>query len=533
MTYPSGTVTPLGGSLLLNNIDPNLWVTSADGTRTFYLQGGLSPIAPGIPGQDGIIVQSVDMSAPFKHKDLQAGSQDGVTWTQTVYEPGVIALQGEVHASTAVGLQTVWDAWQGTWNPRQLCTMEYITLDGGYWWAPVRLAKAWQGAVKQDRRYLYRQFTHECRIDDAFWRGSPATDVFSLPQIAAVNQTFSTGSGALSSSLWTTTYSLSHTGTVTTATGVGAYWSDTGNSTQSAKVVSSTATNSDYQIVSLQLGGSWQSINIGPSAYNDIYARVDSSNNAVVCRIGTNGVWLYRVNSGTFTQMFFVPLAVPPLQNEVWTFYAGTVSGNPRTFSLTRSGFFPLFGSSYHYGFPVLNFSEVATTDATQCSVYGSAARGVGFGLVTAVGTTTMSSPRPVAAFGAADHQFSTSASGFVTLCNTGTENGWPTYTLTGPASSFTIGDGPGGVSGSVSIGPIAAGQVVQVTTLPSMRSVIDVGNPTNNLYPLMSGRFTTPIPGVALPADASSVSIPVGINGGNNTTNIVAKLTPLRIHPA
>ena len=83
-----------------------------------------------------------------------------------------------------------------------------------------------------------------------------------------------------------------------------------------------------------------------------------------------------------------------------------------------------------------------------------------------------------------------------------------------------------------MSIGPIAAGQAVQVTTFPQNRSVIDVANPSNNLYPLMSGRFTTPIPGVAMPADATSVIIPVAVAGGNATTSIVANLTPLRIAP-
>jgi len=516
MTYPSGTVTPLGASMLLNNIDPNLWVTSADGERTFYLMGGLSPVAPGVPGQDGIIVQSIDMAAPFKHKDLQAAQQDGVTWTQTVYEPGVIALQGEVHAQTSVGLTAVWDAWQGTWNPRQQCTLEHITLDGGYWWAPVRLAKAWQGAVKNDRRYLYRQFTHECRIDDAFWRGVPAIDVYYPTPTVGIYENFSGegSSGTLSSSKWTVTYSSGHSGAVSQASGVGAYWNDTGNSTQSAEVISKTSTSTPYQVVSLTLGSSLQGFNLGGSAYNDIWCRVDGSGNAIVCRIGWSGVYVYRVNSGVFTQMFYKPLQLAPGHGEVWTFFCGTQNG-PRTYALRRN-------NSWVFGFA--EYGAASVVPSSTC--------GVGFGLETQGGALAMAVPVPVATFSASDNASVSTYTGYVTLCNIGTEDGWPTYTLTGPGQ-FVIGDGPGGVGGSAIIGPLSAGQVAQVTTLPRLRSIVDVYDPTNNLYPLMSGRFTTPIPGVAVPGDASSVTIPVGISGGDATSSIVANLTPLRIAPA
>ena len=520
ITFPSGPVTPLGHSLLISGIDPNLWLTSPDGARKFYLMGGMAPVAPGLPGQDGIIVQSVEFAAPFKHKDLQAASQDGVTWTQTVYEPGIVALQGEAHAATAAGLSAVWDAWQGTWSPRKNCTLEYITPDGGYWWAPVRLAKAWQGAVQYDRRFLYRKFQHECRIDDAFWRGAPSTDTFIPTPSVSVGEAFVGETGALSSS-WTVTYSSGHTGTVQTAAGVGAYWSDSGNTTQSAEVISyNTSTSSisksstDYQLLTMQLGGSWAGINTGGSAFNDFYCRVDTSGNAIVCRIGFYGVWVYRVNSGAFTQIFYQPLASPPRPNETWTFYCGTQNG-PRTYALRR-------GNTFLWGFG----------EPGAYSVVSSAARGFGFGMVTQGGSPSMASPIPVAYFTAADNTAAGSSTGTVQLFNVGTEDGWPTYTLTGPATRFQIGDGPGGVGGAVSIGPIAAGQAVQVTTFPQNRSVIDVANPSNNLYPLMSGRFTTPIPGVAMPADATSVIIPVAVAGGDATTSIVANLTPLRIAP-
>ena len=45
ITFPSGPVTPLGHSLLISGIDPNLWLTSPDGARKFDLMGGMAPVA--------------------------------------------------------------------------------------------------------------------------------------------------------------------------------------------------------------------------------------------------------------------------------------------------------------------------------------------------------------------------------------------------------------------------------------------------------------------------------------------------------
>jgi len=207
-------------------------------------------------------------------------------------------------------------------------------------------------------------------------------------------------------------------------------------------------------------------------------------------------------------------LQLAPGHGEVWTFFCGTQNG-PRTYALRRN-------NSWVFGFA--EYGAASVVPSSTC--------GVGFGLETQGGALAMAVPVPVATFSASDNASVSTYAGYVTLCNIGTEDGWPTYTLTGPGQ-FVIGDGPGGVGGSAIIGPLSAGQVAQVTTLPRLRSIVDVYDPTNNLYPLMSGRFTTPIPGVAVPGDASSVTIPVGISGGDATSSIVANLTPLRIAPA
>jgi len=178
--FPPGALLPLQASLIKEGIDENLWYTSSTGQSKYYLKGGWSPIAPGIPGQDGIICKSVKgiQGPPFTFKDLQASSQDGVTWTETVYDPAKITFALEAHAATPRGLQAVIDEWGGAWDPRTLGTLEHITLDGGYWFCNPRLEQTWVDEIKYDRRYLWRPITHNIRIDAAFWYGPDSRFVF-------------------------------------------------------------------------------------------------------------------------------------------------------------------------------------------------------------------------------------------------------------------------------------------------------------------------------------------------------------------
>lgn len=519
LTFPSGPMPPLAASQLLNGIDEHLFVTNDNGSVPiqFWLKGPFSPCAPGLPGQDGIVLQSVEGMAPnFKHKDLQAATQDGVTWTDTVYDPAEITLVGQLHAATPQGLTNVLDAWMGAWNPKQQLIVEHISLDGGYWRARARLNSTWLGPIKNDRRFLYRPLTHKFRIDDAFWEGVISMSTWAPTPDQSFGEEFDAESGSLSSS-WTVTYSSGHTGSIVLANGIGAYWSDTGNSTQSVEAIYTTQTATDYQIVTIRMGGAWEGFNLGGSAYNDIWARVDGAGNGILCRIGTFSVAVYRFNSGVPTQMYWMPLRLPPLPNESWTFFCGAnPAAGPRNYALWRGA------ASFYSGAWVLGFAEPGTG-----SVVGSSARGTGWGMVTANTAGGMLYPVPLRSFSAGDNP-NAGSGGYVTLCNIGTEDGWPDYTLYGPGT-FDIADLG---RGTVSIGPLASGQVAQVTTLPRIRSVVDVNNPSNNLYPLMNGRFSTPIPGVALPNQAQSVQIPVAISGASGVSSITATLTPRRVHP-
>lgn len=508
--YPS-VLTPLGAARLIEGIDENLWFTSPDGESKFYLKGGMSPLAPGVPGQDGIICTSHSgMSAPFKHKDLEGAHQDGVTWTETVYDPALITLNLEAHASTPQGLTRVVDEWMGAWNPRQPGTLEWITPDGGYWYSGARLVSTWQDDIKYDRRYLYRPITHKCRLDDAFWLAPDSTDTFP-PIVEEVTDDFSVNHASGLGSNWTTTYSSSHTMTEYVQSGQ-VLISDAGNSTQWVRNLYNAAdTAGDFQVITITLGTTWPAGTGGPFT---MIARWNGTSTYIECRVTSTDVTVTRYNAGTPTVIYTHPLHRAPRRRETWAFAAGIDLGEPRSYALYR-------GANQVFG-----FSEFGTGSAV-----GSSYRKTGFELGTVAGATTELLPPPVSLFDAADNIGVANQQWYVALTNIGTEDAYPQYTCVGPGT-FLFEDGPG--SGSyVTLGPLGYGQVVQITTLPRLRTVVDVTNPTNNVYSLLNGRFTTPIAGVSIPSQATPQLIGVAISGGSAASQIFASLTPQRIHPA
>lgn len=467
-TYPSGPVLPAGASEMLSGTDPNLWYTDPTGTFRFYLLGGMAPW-PGI--QDGIVCTEWprNMSPPFKHLDLQAAQQDGVTWTATVYDPPEIILPLQANANTPQGISKVVSEWIGSWDPKNPGILEYFTLDRGYWYCNPRLSKVWSDQIKQSpRRHLEQKLTHACRIDNAFWQSIPSTSTFSALGNEVQSLTLTSNLGIVSS------------GTFTVA------WN--GSAASSAIAWNATAATVEAAFVALSTVGSGNAVVTGPAG----------------------GPW----------QVTF--------QNAL----GGSTQPLITTVSDLSGGIFP----------------SVAVAE------------------VTAGGGGT----------------------GFVPLTNIGDQDAWPAYLVYGPGI-FSFGNGPGS-SSMITFGteadPILDGQVVLITTMPRLRSVVDltpnlptqsltgaqvfleqlidlisgvsgsltVGNtsastgippllqwfeslfgispPQGNLYALLNGRFTTPIPGVPQPYMATESYIPVSITGGNSESRIVASITPQRRWP-
>lgn len=120
------------------------------------------------------------------------------------------------------------------------------------------------------------------------------------------------------------------------------------------------------------------------------------------------------------------------------------------------------------------------------------------------------------------------SSTGFFRLLNRGNLPSWPRYLLQGPFTLVTVADAVTGAP--VSFGPLAAGQSVLITTKPSVRSVQELTTSTN-MYPLLKGRFSTPLPGVGL--SPSFANIAVSITGAvPGVSKVTASVTPYRTWP-
>lgn len=178
MSARGAAVLPQGASNLLTGTDANIWITSGDSRSKYYVAGALQPW-PGI--QDGIILAGglKGLSPTFRHLDLKAARQPGVTWTGTVFDTLEMGMQLEAHAKTPQGLSAVTSEWISMWNPTLLNTVEYWTLDRGYWYAPMRRSKPLPDVLNQMPRTLLKQdFNQTVRCDTGFWLGMPSIATF-------------------------------------------------------------------------------------------------------------------------------------------------------------------------------------------------------------------------------------------------------------------------------------------------------------------------------------------------------------------
>lgn len=581
-TYPP-VLTPLGAQQLLDGIDAHLFFTSADGNSRFRLDGPLSPLAPGVPGQDGLILtghMGLLTGSGFKHLDLQAATQDGVTNTDTVYEPGKITLKLEAHGRTPQAIEAVRREWQGAWSPYQLHTLEYITLDGGYWTTKVRLDQTWADTIKLNpRRQLCMPITHVCRIDDAFWTSMPSLSTFGL-KFQTIADDFSAPNPSGLSGSWTQHYSPGHTGICYASEGGTAQWWDNGDSSQSVINLHNTPLDTDYQVASITLSSqAWllappgdpaedsptrqqntMGFTIGTigggKAIEYIYLRSDSTGANCIRLAFTNAVmWVSRMVDGVESLMWLQPLIIPPLRGEKWTLVAGANLNSPRTYAVKR-GELQITPT----------FSEIGSD-----SRLGADYRQTGFGMYAAGGILGFRErfPMAVEGFAAAD-QTQDTQSGNLTLSNIGTQPGYPELLVYGPGT-IGFGDGPGS-SNMVTFGPLNDGQIALITTLSRLRGVVDLtpGSPatnvtpnqlqqlenlvfngntppllnwiqsqfgvipsqTTNLYSLLNGRYKTPLPYVSIPSLAKPQTIPVSITNGTLSSKIVGRLVPQRIAP-
>lgn len=569
ITYPPGTVSQWGINQALQNELPWISYVGVDGS-IFYLAGPLAPVAG---AQNGLVlVKHMGLMSPFELLKLQGARQDGETWTDTLYDAGEIMLSLEASGTTPQGIRDVLRQWISAWDPEvgnngfptQLGKLSVFTPDLGEWWANVRLAKNLSDVFDKDYTYSGKQtLTWEVHNDDAFWYSVDSTSEFG---IVYDSETFDMSTLSNASGLptgWTQLYSSTGDGTYGIQHGAG-QWLTPGTSSASVINIAPTVSATDNQVSTIKYAPPILA-NLfdfdAPLGTNDCWVRLNttpagsySAVTGVRLRIGIETFELSCFVGGTEHVFATLPLIIPPLWDEVFTLVAGT-DNDAYEFAVLRDG--------------IKIFSY---TDSAHISQKGSSYRGWGFG-ASAGFLVVPFTPPPLGAWFGQDN-LSQAQSGFVPLTNMGDMEAWPRYLCYGPGT-FSFGNGPNSTT-NVTLGPLYDGQVVLVITDPRLRSVVDLTPtqvktpvsflteveealdalksfatnynappllqqfesifgllpPQGNLYSLMTGRFTNPIPRSYYGQPLTTSWIPVSVTNGGPNSKIVAAITPRRRWP-
>jgi hypothetical protein len=486
-TYPPGQISTLGTNLAKENRAPHITYVAPNGSK-YYLAG---PLAPTLGAQQGVALSHImGLTPPFRHLDNQGARQDGITWMDTVYEPGEIDMVCEASGATAADIREIMRSWQGAWNPKEQGRLHVFTPENGEWWCRVRQLKNFTDPITYSHEnYGGQRFTWSARNDDSFWESFDSVDSFKMA-LSTVSDTFSRTANTTSlGSNWNQYYwyfDVSNNRIKNTSTTAGycgldgagnAHWTPNGSIAREVVNLYTTSSSTDNQIVSVTINAP-VAFDFYGGVYFDIWGRADSNGNGIRARIGGNGVIdlviLSMFTGGTSTVnptetvLFWRPLAIPPLWNEKWTLICGT-SNSARNFKVQRGDF------------TVVDFTESGTN-----SMYGSSNRRWGFGQAAGAAQTFGSlvftgqiAPPDIQEWSAGDNRTVTQ-SGTLDLVNRGDLEAWPRYLCYGPGT-FSFGDGPNNFANTVTFGPLLENQIALVTTLPRLRGVIDLSKTSLN----------------------------------------------------
>lgn len=552
--YPPGPATLLGQELMLDGTDPLIMLTTADRTRTFWVSGGL---APWPRYQDGLsMVEISPPTADFANLNHQGARQNGITYSDTVYDAMEFTIIAVAHATTPEGLSRVVSEWMAANTPEKLCRTEWLTPDSGLWWIDHRLAKPWPDRITNSPRRQRKQVvTTVVSADLGFWCSVDSVCVWRYTYDATLEKFTADTSADGDLGAWPQ-YRYSGAGTGNwTSKGDGAYWvPGSGEVSVLNGPSAGFSTTSDQQVIEIEIG-SFQ----GPDGENHLMGRMNRdgggqwAGDGVRAAIKNLSVELARYNNFTKTRMGYeLPIFPPPFPGEKFTLICGQ-AGNPRRFQVLRGGT------------PILTHTESGSG-----SVLGATHRGVGFGGRADTVLGAQGGPAKVRRFSAGDNNTESQA-GHLTLTNIGEIEQYPQILFEGPGT-LKIGNGPSSTE-MISFGPLLEGQKVLINTHPRYRSVVDlttepVGQQLNDqqklvqtlvklvaggqvppalqwfqsmfgitppqgaLYELLDGRFTRPIPGVPQPREAQTQRIPIEVVGGNASTKVTASVTPMRRWP-
>lgn len=558
-TYPPGEITPMGARLLMAGDEPMMAYRSFNDAIAWHLMGAMSPM-PGV--QNGVTIDGPKNLMPtWQTQDQQSANMDGVIYNGSVLDPIVIDVRAEAHGNSVAETRQVIRDWIASWSDKRQGELSFFTPDNGYWWAPARWIKTPTDALM--RASSCRQpFTWTARIDSGCWRSFDSVSVFAPSyrdnaDLFEVAYPHGLGPG------WQLDYRGTGGGEIF-CDGYDARWYDDVDHpffTEGREVVCRRAgftTVTDNQIVEITYG-SIPEVTFPDKARNSLWARMPAAgtpgDTGVVAEIERHWVRLVAVVAGVRRVLAERPLLIPPLWGEKFTLIAG-LEGDPRRFRITR-------GAG--------RFTLIDTREVGTFSPLGPAYRSVGMGMRAGSAIITQATPGRVRVWEAGDNH-AVAQSGVLPLTNIGDQDEWYRLTVWGPGT-FWFSNGPDATKW-IRFGPLYDGQIVQIHTDIIRRGVVDFSNitastdqlaqlqksinelsllaanndlgpllalfesafgiipPQGELYRLLSGRFSKPIPAKEPGKPAAETPLVVKVEGGGPSTKVVAALTPRRRWP-
>lgn len=561
---PAGPVTPHGAFHILRDRIPQVWLTSYDGSVRLDMMGGLA-----IPDrQTPERVEIADLKGlipPWQTIDQKGATQDGVTFIDALYDPISVELDTVCHGRDPRHCRQTINYLIGAIDAKKEAQLNWFTHEMGQWWSKVRWDKG--GMTDTVHTNKRQPLALRLRADKGLWQSYPYVSQFNFDYTATGDDDFEINQvSGLNTTLWTFTTSAGSGGVSVSG---GMVKSTLNNQTMAARRKTYVAP-SDNMVVEVTIGtiGQWY---YPSDAGIDIWLRMANTGtpgaDGTRLRIERHKLTVSSFNSGVETILRQQTLIVPPLPGEKWTFIAGapalfgTVPADPRRFKVMRSN-----------GVPIMLFKEQGTT-----SQIGSGFRSVGFGLHA--GSSTV--PATVANFNAGGNAVETQ-SGFLRCINAGDQDAWPEYTCFGPFDKIKIWDGPNpGPNDYVEFGPLGSAQVVQIRSDPRRYGVKDLSSapttaaeanalqgvftgllsfltlnpvthvldvfqsifglfgggsapipPQGNLYALLKGRFSKPIPAKSPGKPAEVYHVKVEMVNGTAESQVIGSLIPLRRYP-
>ena len=177
ITYPLPPITPHGRYHITKGIHPEVVLKAFDGSVQFYVMGGRS-IADRVRAPEVVQLKSITgLIPPWRHIDQRGATQDGVTHIDALYDPVEVqadfVCRGRDAKRTRKVVRTLYDSI----DPIKESELGWLTLDMGYWWAPIRWYQGTQPTPLMGAQNTRQDVALRLRADDGFWRSYPVTKV--------------------------------------------------------------------------------------------------------------------------------------------------------------------------------------------------------------------------------------------------------------------------------------------------------------------------------------------------------------------